>query len=514
MQINIGETLTRRTRRMPHREALVETDSGRRFTYSDLNTRTNRLANGLADIGVTAGDHVAILLMNCSEFVETFFAVGKLGATLVPLNWRLTSDELEFILKDSGSTTLVFGPEFSDQVSEIKSRGYKTNLSRYVQLGGVKLEFATDFTALTEKHAETEPTIAGGDDDLLFIMYTSGTTGLPKGVMHSHRTVFAAITNMMATNETGIGETTLLSLPLFHVGALTPAFQSIYSASRLVITRAFDPVKSWEIIQQEKATNTLLVPAMLQAMKAVFDPAKHDPSSMRSMVSGAAPVPVSMIADFAEMGIEINQVYGMTETCGPGCLILGEDAAARPGSTGKGYFYTDIRITDPDGNECPAGVSGEVCMRAPNTMVGYWNRPEATAETLKDGWLHSGDVGVADADGFVTIVERLKDMLISGGENVYPAEIENVLHTHEGVADVAVIGIPSAKWGESAMAVVVRAPESEVTEAELVALTRAKLAGFKCIRTVRFTDIIPRNASGKILKRALRERYADVQAPE
>jgi acyl-CoA synthetase (AMP-forming)/AMP-acid ligase II len=514
MQTNIGETLTRRTRRMPNREALVETDSGRRFTYGDINARTNRLANGLSDMGVVAGDRIAILLMNCSEFVETFFAVAKLGATLVPLNWRLTSDELEFILKDSGSTTLVFGPEFSDQVVEIKSRGYKTDLTRYVQLGGAQVDFATDFTALTANHPETEPEIEGGNDDLLFIMYTSGTTGLPKGVMHSHNTVFAAITNMMATNETGIDETTLLSLPLFHVGALTPAFQSIYSAARLVITRSFDPLKSWEIIQQEKATNTLLVPAMLQAMKAVFDPAKHDPSSMRSMVSGAAPVPVSMIEDFAKMGISINQVYGMTETCGPGCLILGEDAAARPGSTGKGYFYTDIRITDPEGNECPPGVSGEVCMRAPNNMVGYWNRPEATAETLIDGWLHSGDVGVADADGFVTIVERLKDMLISGGENVYPAEIENVLHTHAGVADVAVIGIPSAKWGESAMAVVVKTPGSEVTEDELIALTKAKLAGFKCIRAVRFTDIIPRNASGKILKRALRERYADIRAPE
>ncbi len=332
--------------------------------------------------------------------------------------------------------------------------------------------------------------------------------------MHSHNTVFAAMSNMSATNETGLDETTLLSLPLFHVGALTPAFQSIYSAARLVITRSFDPVKSWDIIQDEKITNTLLVPAMLQAMKAVFDPSKHDASSMRSMVSGAAPVPVSMIEDFAKMGISINQVYGMTETCGPGCLILGEDAAARPGSTGKGYFYTDVRITDADGNECPAGVSGEVCMRAPNNMVGYWNRPEATAEAMRDGWLYSGDVGVADADGFITIVDRLKDMLISGGENIYSAEIENVLLSHAGVADVAVIGVPSTKWGESAMAVIVRAPNVDVTEQDLIDLTKAKLAGFKCVKLVRFTGVIPRNASGKILKRSLRDIYSDVQAPE
>ncbi len=514
MNINIGDTIARRTRRMPNREALVETDSGRRFTYAQLNARTNQFANALMDAGVSQGDRIGILLMNCSEFVEGFFATAKIGATLVPLNWRLTPDELEFILKDSGTTTLIFGPEFGEQVAEINSRGAKTDIKRYIQLGGNIAAFADDFDALTAAHPDTEPAISGSNDDLLFIMYTSGTTGLPKGVMHSHSTVFAAITNMMATNEAGLDETTLLSLPLFHVGALTPAFQSIYSAARLVITRSFDPVKSWEIIRDEKITNTLLVPAMLQAMKAVFDPNIHDASSMRSMVSGAAPVPISMIEEFAQMGISINQVYGMTETCGPGCLILGEDAAARPGSTGKGYFYTDVRITAPDGSECAPGVAGEVCMRAPNNMVGYWNRPEATAEAIKNGWLHSGDVGVADADGFVTIVERIKDMLISGGENVYPAEIENVLLAHDGVADAAVIGIPSKKWGESAMAVIVKTPGLDVSEAELIELTQTKLARFKAIKSAVFTDIIPRNASGKILKRALRERYADKRAPE
>jgi len=514
MEINIGETLSRRTKRMPNREALVEIDSGRRFTYAELNSRTNRLANGLIDAGIKAGDRIGILMMNCSEFIETFFATAKLGATLVPLNWRLTPDELEFILKDSGTTTLVFGPEFATQVADIQVRGPKTDIKRYIQFGGDTAEFAVDFEAITAAHRGSEPTISGANNDLLFIMYTSGTTGLPKGVMHSHTTVFAAITTMIATNETGLDERFLLSLPLFHVGALAPAFQSIYSAAGLVITRSFDPVKSWEIIRDEKVTSTILVPAMLQAMKAVFDPVKHNASTMRSMISGAAPVPVSMINDFAKMGISINQVYGMTETCGPGCLILGEDAAARPGSTGKGYFYTDVRITAPDGSECPPDVSGEVCMRAPNNMVGYWNRPEATAEAIKDGWLHSGDVGVADADGFVTIVERLKDMLISGGENVYPAEIENVLLGHAGVADVAVIGIPSKKWGESAMAVIVKADSVDVSEAELIELTQTKLAGFKAIKCVEFTNIIPRNPSGKILKRSLRETYADKSAPE
>jgi acyl-CoA synthetase (AMP-forming)/AMP-acid ligase II len=512
--INIGAIAAQRAKRTPNREAVVEADSGRRFTYAQTNARTNRLAHGLLSQGVSKGDRVAILLMNGAEFLETFFAVAKIGATLVPLNWRLTPDELEFILHDSESTTMVFGPEFAAQVSEIQSRGAKTHLKRYIQIGGETLGFATNYEAVIESQPDAEPTISGTGDDLLYIMYTSGTTGLPKGVMHSHTTVFWALTNMSATNETGLDEVTLLSLPMFHVGALSPAVQGIYSGSKVVITRGFDPVKSWELIRDERCSNTLLVPAMLNAMLAVYDPKAHDASSMRSMVSGAAPVPVSMIEAYGKLGITINQVYGMTETCGPGCLLIGEEAAAKPGSTGKGYFYTDVRIVDPEGNDCPPGVSGEVIMRAPNNMVGYWNRPEATAETIRDGWLYSGDAGVMDADGYVTIVERLKDMLISGGENVYPAEIENVLLSHPGVADVAVIGIPSAKWGESAMAVVVRAPDTEVSEADLIALSRSKLAGFKCVKVVRFTDVIPRNASGKILKRALRDLYAGLEAPE
>lgn len=512
--INIGQIVARRAKRTPHRESVVEADSGRRFTYAQTNARVNVLAHGLVAQGVKKGDRVAILLMNGAEFLETFFAVAKIGATLVPLNWRLTPDELEFILHDSGATLMVFGPEFAAPVGKIQSRGSKTALTRYVQIGGTTQSYAVDYTALIADQPEAEPDIAGTGDDLLYIMYTSGTTGLPKGVMHSHTTVFWALSNMTATNETGLEEVTLLSLPMFHVGALSPAVQGIYCQSKVVITRGFDPVKSWELIRDERCSNTLLVPAMLNAMLAVFDPKTHDASSMRSMVSGAAPVPVSMIEAYAALEITINQVYGMTETCGPGCLLIGEEAVARPGSTGKGYFYTDVRIVAPDGSDCAPGVSGEVIMRAPNNMVGYWNRPDATADALRDGWLHSGDIGVMDADGYVTIVDRLKDMLISGGENVYPAEIENVLLSHEGIADAAVIGIPSARWGESAMAVCVKAPGADVDEADVMALSKAKLAGFKCVKAVRFTDVIPRNASGKILKRALRDLYAGIEAPE
>jgi acyl-CoA synthetase (AMP-forming)/AMP-acid ligase II len=249
-----------------------------------------------------------------------------------------------------------------------------------------------------------------------------------------------------------------------------------------------------------------MVPAMLQFMLAVYDPDKHDCSSLRWVMSGAAPVPVSLIKTYQEMGIEIHQVYGLTETCGPGCLIIGDDAAERAGSCGKAFFHTEVRVVDENGKDVAPGETGEVLFKAPHVMLGYWNRPEATEETIIDGWLHTGDVATIDAEGFVTIMDRVKDMLISGGENVYPAEIENVVLSHPGVADVGVIGVPSAKWGESPLAVVVRKDDS-LTEAEIMEWCKGKLAPFKLVKAVVFATDIPRNPSGKILKRILRDQY-------
>jgi acyl-CoA synthetase (AMP-forming)/AMP-acid ligase II len=252
---------------------------------------------------------------------------------------------------------------------------------------------------------------------------------------------------------------------------------------------------------------------MLQFMLLVHDPAKHKHEHIRWLLTGAAPVPVPLIEAYYKIGIEISQVYGLTETCGPACVTMPADALEKAGSTGKSFFFSDVKIVRPDGTECAPHESGEVLVRGGHIMLGYWNRPDATADSLKDGWLHTGDGGIMDEEGYVYIQDRIKDMIISGGENVYPAEIENVIMGHPGVADAAVIGIPSQKWGESPLAIVVKRGEAELTEADVLTHCEGKLARFKQPVAVRFIDVVPRNPSGKALKKDLRVQFKDVVGP-
>jgi acyl-CoA synthetase (AMP-forming)/AMP-acid ligase II len=511
VNLNIGSILTRRARRDPELEAVFDAGSGSRFSYAELNDRAGRVGHALLDLGLEKGDRLGLLLMNGVEFVESFFGAGMSGLVNVPLNWRLVADELEFILSDSGTSALLYSVEFAETVAELRQRG-TTNVQHWIQVGGTAPDGVLDYSNFASKASDSALEVEAGGDDLLFIMYTSGTTGLPKGVMHSHNTVMWMIFTMNATSDIRYGDRYLNSMPLFHVGALAPVLGCVYAGSALVIMKAFDPGQSWELIGKEKITSTLMVPAMLQFMLAVLDPEQHDFSSLRWIMSGAAPVPVNLIQSYLDLGVEIQQVYGLTETCGPACLITGEDAVKKAGSTGRAFFFTEARVVASDGGDAAPGEPGEVLVSGPHVMVGYWNRPEATEEAVVDGWLHTGDVATVDEEGFITIVDRVKDMLISGGENVYPAEIENILLGHEKVADAAVIGIPSARWGESPLAVVV-ASEADLGADEILEYCKGKLAPFKVVKAVEFVEAIPRNPSGKILKRELREQFS-YDAPE
>jgi len=279
---------------------------------------------------------------------------------------------------------------------------------------------------------------------------------------------------------------------------------NVYRGITTIVMRSFDPVRAWELVDREKVTIGLAVPAMLNFMLQVPNRERFDYSQW--CISGAAPVPESLIEAYADLGLEIHQIYGLTESCGPACLIDAENALVKIGSTGKAFFHTDVKIVDPQGNECPPNTTGEVILRGDHVMREYWNRPDATAETIVDGWLHTGDVARMDEEGFVYIEDRIKDMIISGGENVYPAEIEKVLQTHPQITEAAVIGQPSETWGESPFAVVVR-NDAALTEAEVLEFCNGRMARFKQPKGATFVDEVPRNPSGKILKRILREQF-------
>ena len=513
MQNNLGLFLQKRAFLSPDVEAYVEGDGSFRLSYCELNASANRIANALLADGIQVGERVGLLLMNSREFMEAYFALAKIGAVVVPLNWRLVADELEFILKDSGTERLIFGDEFTETVADLHSRGDATDVRQWLQVIGDTNEaayFAQDYCQFRDAADSSNPTPRARDDDMLYIMYTSGTTGLPKGVVHTHNSAIWGVLSIGATADYHDGDRFLACLPMFHVGALTPLTVNVWRGATNVVMRSFDPSAAWRLIEAEKITIGLAVPAMLNFMLQVpYE--QYDYSSVRWMMTGAAPVPVSLTLQYIEMGIGILQVYGLTETCGPACLMDSENAVRLPDSTGRAFFHTEVRIVDDAGNDCAPGTAGEVWVKGAHIMREYWNRPEATAETIVDGWLRTGDVATMDDDGFVAIQDRIKDMIISGGENVYPAEIEGVLASHPGVTEAAVIGQQSEKWGESPLAIVVR-NDSQLSEAEVMQYCQGKLAGYKQPKMVVFTDEIPRNPSGKILKRILREQFP-TQAP-
>jgi O-succinylbenzoate-CoA ligase len=512
MQINLGSFLAKRARLSPNLEALVEVERNRRFSYTELDARANRIANVLLAMGVRKGDRVALLVMNGVEYIESYFGAAKIGAVLVPLNWRLVPDELDFIIGDSGSVVLIYDQEFDQAVNALHGRDLP--LRDWLRIGaGERPGWAGDYDQLCADASTEEPEINASDDDLLFIMYTSGTTGLPKGAVHTHATMAWASISTNMTADIRYGDRYLVILPLFHVGALLPATANIHRGATLVVLRAFDPTLVFDVIEREQITTGLAVPAMLQAMLQSPRRDKVSLDRVRWILSGAAPVPVSLIESYVKLGIEIHQVYGLTETCGPACLISPEEAIAKAGSTGPAFFHTDVRVVDVNGAEVAPGEIGEVIIRGSHVMKEYWNQPEATAETIRDGWLYTGDLATIDEDGFVTIQDRKKDMIISGGENIYPAEIENVLAAHPKLAEAAVIGLPSEKWGETPAAIVVVAGDVAPTSGEVIDFCREKLAGYKVPSVVEFVDEIPRNLTGKILKRVLREQFPG-PAPE
>ena len=503
---NIGSMLKQRSIVSTHLEAYVEPSTNVRASYSDLNAHANKCAHVMSGLGVKQGDRVALLMNNSIEFVALFYGAAKLGLIVVPLNTRLTASELTFILSDSGTNILFYDAVFAETVASIKiSEEHPLTIGSYVQTTSKGPGDEDSLDSLLVERSDAEPEVHGGDDDNLFIMYTSGTTGLPKGVVHSHESIMWAGLCWSSTVDSRYRDRLLLPLPMFHVAALTGVLFCAVRGVTLVSMPDFDPSGFWKLIVEEKINVAASVPAILNFMRQVPEFEELDAPDFRFFITGAAPMPETLTRLYNEKNMEVIQGYALTESGGGGCMLMNEDALRKIGSAGKATMFTELCIRDAEGKRSSVGT-GEILLRGPHMMKEYWNRPDATDEAYDDGWFCTGDIAEIDDEGFITIKDRIKDMIISGGENIYPAEVENVILAHPAVTEVAVIGLPDEKWGEMTLAVIVKG-EGEVDAEGILAFCEDKLSRYKLPRKVEFIDSIPRNPSGKILKRILREQY-------
>ncbi|MCX5130073.1 long-chain fatty acid--CoA ligase [Streptomyces sp. NBC_00347] len=504
----IGSWPTRRARKTPDRVALVHED--RSWTYSELHQRVLCLAHSLRELGVGRGDRIAYLGPNHPAFLETLFAAGLLGAVFVPLNTRLAAPELAYNLSDSGSVVLVHAPE---QARAARAAADEAAVRHRIALDGPD-EGVLGYEEFLAGGAVVPLDEVVAPQDTCMIMYTSGTTGRPKGAVLSHGNIIWNSVNVLVDTDLAGDEVTLVVAPLFHTAGLNmTCLPTLLKGGRVVLLGSFDAERVLETIEYQRVTYMFGVPTMYDAMAARPRWATTDLSSLRTLNCGGAPVPARTIAAYLARGLAFSQGYGMTEAS-PGVLFLDrEQTSAKAGSAGVPHFFTDIRVVLPDGRDAEPGQRGEVLVQGPNVMTGYWGRPQDTEAAFTAGagghWLRTGDVARTDGDGYAYIVDRVKDMFVSGGENVYPAEVEDALLTHPAVAECAVIGVPDPVWGEVGRAVVILEPGARADEQGILGHLHGRLAKYKIPKSVIVTDTLPRTASGKIIKPTVRDTYAD-----
>jgi acyl-CoA synthetase (AMP-forming)/AMP-acid ligase II len=511
--MNIGTLLTKAARTFPENLAVVH--GPRRFTYAQFNARVNRLANALARLGICRGDHVALLQYNYPETLESVFGCFKAGCAVVPINFRLHPNEYAFIIDHSESKAVILSGEFTDDILAIRERIPRARHLITLAGGDPLLEYEALLAA--ESPAWTD--VAVHPDDLAWLFYTSGTTGLPKGAMLTHRNLLAMTMNVYGDICPGLGPTDVVlhAAPLSHGSGLYALPNVAKAATNVILeSKTFDPELVLATIEQHRVTNMFAAPTMVKRL--VDNPAieRHDHRSLRVCIYGGGPMLVEDLKTAMRvLGPCLVQLYGQAES--PMTItylphrdhVLDGTAEQERRLASAGFARTDVevRVVGPDETELPPGEIGEIVTRSDLVMKGYWRNPQATAEAIRDGWLHTGDVGSMDGDGYLFIMDRSKDMIISGGENIYPREIEEVIIRHPAVREVAVIGVPDATWGEAVKALVVVKPGVVLTGADVIAWCQEAVASYKKPKSVEFLAELPKNNYGKVLKRELRAAY-------
>jgi len=502
-----------RARAKTRGNAVVYEFEGRQTSFAQFDILTNRVANALKAQGVKPRERVAYLGKNSDIYFELLMGAMKANVVMAPVNWRLAGPEIAFIVEDCKAPVLFVGPEFTGLIDRIRP-----------QLPGVRTFIATEssepgflnYTAWRDAQSGDDPQVEIDRKDIAIQLYTSGTTGKPKGAMLSH----ANFLNLVETgkdqkpdwNKWTEHDVSLVAMPIFHIGGSGWGVMGLYHGARGVIAREFDPTKVLDFFEQSGITKLFMVPAAMQFVVRQPRARSVDFSRLKYMLYGASPIPAALLKECIEVfKCGFVQMYGMTETTGTIVALPPEDHVEgldRMRSAGKALPGIELAILDVNGNRLPPGEVGEIATRSGSNMAGYWNLPEATARTLgPDGWLRTGDAGYMDSDGYLYIHDRIKDMIISGGENIYPAEVESAICDHPDVAEVAVIGIPDEKWGEAVKAIVVMKQGKSATATDIINFTRERIAGFKTPKSVEFIEALPRNPSGKILRRHLRDPY-------
>lgn len=511
--LTVGNLLTVAARRFHGRTMLRCVTTGRSFTFGEANTRVNRLANGLSSFGVRKGDCVAFLCNNRAELVETYFALAKLGAVGMPINYRLSTSEIADLLQLSEAGTLIFAPRFAAAVEGLHtgadgSDGHERSGLRCIAIGEEVPGFAQGYEELLEGSSPEEPGTVVTEEDPQYFNLTSGTTGSPKTYLLNHYNNALAGTLMAGQFDLTGTDVVLTVFPMFGRVGFGWTLAAVYSGLPNVIMD-FEPWAVAAAIQDEKCTIVNLVPTMAQMLMGLDDIEARDLSSLRGIVYAGAPLPTPVHeATVRQLCPHVYEYYGMQET-GVVVDIKPEEKRTHPTSVGRVSPFCEVRAVDPEGNDVPAGENGAIIVQAPTSTTGYYRNPEKSRETFRDGWIHTGDIGRFDEDGFLYITGRAKDVIVTGGQNVFATEVEDLLLRHPGVADCSVIGLADEFWGERVTAVVVAAPGAEVTEEALIEYCRQSLAGFKTPKAVLFrTDPIPRTPTGKVTKYSLLEEYA------